>query len=77
MHDTELYRHLLGLEASWSVVRVEVAVKEQRINVWAQHAADARWACPKCKAELALYDHAEERRWRHLGRDEAVASQLG
>jgi transposase len=47
-------------------VRVEVAVKEQRINVWAQHAADARWACPKCKAELALYDHAEERRWRHL-----------
>jgi transcription initiation factor IIE alpha subunit len=52
-------------------------VKEQRINVWAQHAADARWACPKCKAELALYDHAEERRWRHLGRDEAVASQLG
>jgi transposase len=66
MHDTELYRHLLGLEAPWSVARVEVAVKDQKINVWAQHAPDARWACPKCKTELALYDHAEERSWRHL-----------
>lgn len=41
-------------------------MKDQRINVWAEHAENARWACPKCKTKLALYDHAEERRWRHL-----------
>jgi transposase len=66
MHDTELYRHLLGLESPWTVARVEVSVKGQRIDVWAQHAENARWACPECKTQLALYDHAEERSWRHL-----------
>lgn len=29
-------------------------------------AENARWACPECKTQLALYDHAEERSWRHL-----------
>ncbi len=24
------------------------------------------WPCPTCGAELALYDHSEERSWRHL-----------
>ena len=66
MHDTELYRHLLGLESPWSVARVEVGVKEQKVSVWAEHAENARWACPECKTELALYDHVEERSWRHL-----------
>ena len=66
MHDTELYRHLLGLQSPWSVARVEVRVKEQTINVWAEHSADTRWPCPDCKTELALYDHSEERSWRHL-----------
>src|SRR5258708_1531031 len=66
MHDTELYRHLLGLQSPWSVARVEVGVKEQKVNVWAEHAENARWACPDCKTELALYDHSEERSWRHL-----------
>lgn len=66
MHDTELYRHLLGLESPWIVARVEVGVKDQQINVWAEHAENARWECPKCKTKLTLYDHAEERSWRHL-----------
>ena len=26
----------------------------------------ALWACPTCAQELPLYDHAEERTWRHL-----------
>ena len=25
-----------------------------------------RWPCPGCGLELGLYDHAEERAWRHL-----------
>ena len=27
---------------------------------------DAVWACPHCSIPLPLYDHAEERAWRHL-----------
>jgi len=66
MRDVELYRYLLGLEAPWTVRSVEVNVKEQRVDIWASHAEGVRWPCPECGTELGLYDHAEERVWRHL-----------
>ena len=66
MQDTELYRQLLGLNTPWTVTRVELKIKEQRVEVWAGHAESARWPCPECTTELALYDHGEERTWRHL-----------
>lgn len=65
MRDVELYRHLLGLDSPWSVARVELGMKEQRVNVWAEH-ADWKWPCPECKQTLPLYDHSAERTWRHL-----------
>ncbi len=66
MRDVELYRYLLGLEAPWTVRSVELNVKEQRVDIWAGHAAESRWPCPECGTELGLYDHSEERVWRHL-----------
>jgi transposase len=66
MRDVELYRHLLGLESPWTVRSVELNVPEQRVDVWAQHPEGIRWPCPECGAELGLYDHTEERVWRHL-----------
>ena len=66
MRDVELYRHLLGLELPWTVTRIELAIQEQRVDVWAGHAEGLRWPCPSCGAELPLYDHSEERAWRHL-----------
>ena len=66
MQDIELYRQLLGLNTPWTVTRVELRIKEQRVEVWAGHAESARWPCPECGTELALYDHGEERTWRHL-----------
>ena len=66
MRDVELYRHLLGLGAPWTVRSVQLNVKEQRVDVWAEHAEGVRWSCPECGGELAVYDHAEERVWRHL-----------
>ncbi|EQD46612.1 transposase IS204/IS1001/IS1096/IS1165 family protein, partial [mine drainage metagenome] len=64
--DTELYRHLLGIVAPWSVERVEMSVAERRVDVWVAHPAETRWACPECGQLLSLFDHAEERTWRHL-----------
>ena len=46
MRDTELYRHLLGLEDPWTVNRVELNVKDQRVDVWAGHPEGISWACP-------------------------------
>jgi transposase len=66
MQDTALYEYLLGLKTPWSVRTVNLDVKEQRVDVWAVHPEDVSWECPECGQARPLYDHAEERIWRHL-----------
>jgi len=66
MRDTELYRHVLGLESPWEVNRVELSTEGERIDVWVDHPRGTRWKCPECDRGLPTYDHAEEREWRHL-----------
>jgi transposase len=68
MRDIELYWHVLELDTPWNLRTVELNVQEQRVDVWASHADGVRWPCPECGAQLGLYDHAEERVWRHLNR---------
>ena len=67
MRDTELYRQLLGLVEPWQVEGVELSVKGQKVDVFVGHAKGVHFACPECGAELPVYDHSEERAWRHLG----------
>ena len=66
MRDTELYQHLLGITTPWTVERVALDVPGGRVDVWARHDKKARFACPECGKECGLYDHDEERVWRHL-----------
>jgi transposase len=66
MEDTDLYRHLLGITAPWEVSRVELSVKGESVDVWVTHAKGTRFACPECDMTLAVYDHTDERSWRHL-----------
>ena len=66
VQDTELYRHLLGIVAPWTVDRVELDPSERRVDVWAVDPSGERWPCPECGQPLSLFDHAEERVWRHL-----------
>jgi len=66
MRDIELYAQLLSLEDPWFVDDVRLSVTERRVEVLLAHHEGRRWPCPSCGAELALYDHADERRWRHL-----------
>ena len=66
MQDKELYRVLLGLESPWTVARVELDVKKQRVEVFAEHGARKSWPCPECGEACGLHDHDEERTWRHL-----------
>lgn len=37
MRDTELYRHLLGLESPWTVAKVDLSVSTQRVDVFVEH----------------------------------------
>jgi transposase len=66
MRDNELYQRLLGLEPPWKVARVELDVKQQRVDVYAEHTKRKTWPCPECDAACGLHDHDEERAWRHL-----------
>jgi transposase len=66
MRDVELYRHLIGLEAPWSVARVNLDIKEQRVDVYAEHTRGAKWPCPVCGVPCPLHDHEPDRTWRHL-----------
>jgi transposase len=66
MQDTELYRRMLGLEAPWTVEKVELDMNQQRVDVHAKHEESVQWPCPDCGAVLSIYDHSEERTWRHL-----------
>jgi transposase len=66
MESVELYRQLLGLGAAWTVERVELDVGKGHVEVYVGHAPGQRFACPECGQELAVFDHLDERVWRHL-----------
>lgn len=66
MHDSELYRILLGVEAPWKITGVEMDAKAETITVRVELAPGARLACPDCgKADCTIKDR-RERTWRHL-----------
>jgi transposase len=63
---TELYRYLLGIEAPWEVTGIELSEHEGRVDVSVGHPSRTRFPCPECGTELSVYDHTEDRAWRHL-----------
>lgn len=65
MQDTKLFETILGLTPPWHIARVELTTDEKRVDLWLEH-EPTRWPCPECGTELAGFDHAEERTWRHL-----------
>jgi transposase len=66
VRDTELYQQVLGLSDPWSVSKVQLDAKKQRVDVWAEHSDRTKWKCPECERVCGLHDHDEERSWRHL-----------
>jgi len=65
MRDRELYATILGLEAPWTVERVEVDLQGDAVHVWLRREEGAAVECPECRAARPIYDH-REREWRHL-----------
>ena len=66
MKDTDFYRLILGLTPPWTVTEVNLDTKEEQVDVWVGHPSNFKWKCPLCDLYLSLYDHSEERVWRHL-----------
>jgi transposase len=47
------------------VERVELSVKEGRIDIWVGYFKGTRFPWPECQVEYSVYDH-QERVWCHL-----------
>ncbi|MBA3964870.1 MAG: hypothetical protein H0X47_03705 [Nitrospirales bacterium] len=61
MESKELYRHLLGINESWTVERVHLDLPRGQVDVFVEHAKGVRFPCPECGQELAVYDHSAKR----------------
>ena len=66
MRDTSFYEALLGLSNSWRVTKVDLNTSAGRVDVWAKDRPGIKWRCPECQEKASVYDHSEERVWRHL-----------
>lgn len=66
MRDKELYRQLLGLQTPWVVSEVAVDFEKLKVDVWVIWPPEKQAACPECGNLYSIYDHREERKWRHL-----------
>jgi transposase len=65
MRDHELYATILGVQAPWTVERVELDVAGGAVHVWLARTAGVPAPCPECETACPIYDH-RERAWRHL-----------
>ena len=59
------YRLLLGLDKTWEVTSVELNMAAKSVTIALEYRGRGG-ACPECKADCGLKDHAPERTWRHL-----------
>lgn len=66
MQDTALFAQLLGLCAPWKVTSVAPNLEEKLITVHIEWPKGEKGPCPECQSPSCIYDHREERAWRHL-----------
>lgn len=65
MTDKEFYQKVLGLEEPWRVEEVKLDMEARRVELRVGYKAGGVWEVEGKKVSV-VYDHAPERRWRHL-----------
>ena len=66
MKDTALFAQLLGLEEPWKVTSVEPDFENKSLSIHIKWPEGTKGPCPECGNMSSVYDHREEREWRHL-----------
>lgn len=67
--DQSLYQHyhlLLGLDKDWEVQEVNLSVELRSVHIKLRHTGSTKVLCPECQNPCSIFDHAPERKWRHL-----------
>lgn len=65
MTPEELYKIILEIDENWEVTSIEVDEKNEEIKVILNY-IKAKAVDPSTNEECSIYDHREERSWRHL-----------
>lgn len=63
---THFFEGILGIKSPWHVTKVSHDQKENRVDLYVEHDKSTRFPCPKCKEFCSVYDHTQEREFRHL-----------
>jgi transposase len=66
MKDTALFAQLLGLCPPWQVSKVTPNLEDKSLSISIEWPNGTQVPCPDCGKACSIYDHREERAWRHL-----------
>lgn len=66
MQDKELFSQLLGLKEPWEVTKIKVDFNQLKVDIWVAWPPKEHAPCPECGKLCKIYDHRDERQWRHL-----------
>ena len=65
MTPEDFYKIILEIDENWTVTSIELDDKEEEVNVHISY-NNSKARDPVTNEECSLYDHREERSWRHL-----------
>lgn len=66
MDDKLFFSELLGLKDPWFITDVQLDTALKRVDIFIEHRSGIRFPCPLCETFSSVYDHTEEREFRHL-----------
>ena len=62
----EFFESVLGLGPDWRVSEVILNEASDQVTLDLLHRIGAKAVCPECGKSCAIYDHGDQREWRHL-----------
>jgi len=66
MNDKTFFTKLLGLKPPWFIADVSLNEAGTRVDIFIDYHKPTRFPCPTCEQFCSVYDHAQEREFRHL-----------
>jgi len=66
MEDTHFFEKLLSIKNPWYIAKVTQDQSQNRVDLYVEHNKGIKFPCPKCESFCSIYDHTEEREFRHL-----------
>ncbi|OFY84605.1 MAG: hypothetical protein A3F72_19375 [Bacteroidetes bacterium RIFCSPLOWO2_12_FULL_35_15] len=65
MKTEDLYQIILEIDENWSVTSIKLDTLQEEVNVFIRY-NKAKATDPVTQEQCSIYDHREERSWRHL-----------